>query len=217
MMAKSRAKGGHAHAHGKGHAHSHSLAVYEFFSKLVKSPLDETLRFNVLDKKFWRGQFLNRSTAPALQRIDEALAKLSDVPEEERAAHLESEYRQMFESDAPCMPPRESDYGRDQADSQVKAFARSMGLLQNLPEDMPYDHLASELMLCAAAEHGHGVKLSAKQTAQLAVFFQGHPIALAEDMLGRFARESDETSGFYRAVVELIAAWLKWDLSGYGK
>ena len=216
-MAKAKAKGGHAHAHGKGHAHSHSLAVYEFFSKLVVSPLDETLRFNVLDKKFWRSQFLNRSTAVALQHIDDALDKLGAVSEEERPAALESEYRQMFEGDAPCMPPRESDYGRDQADSQVKAFARSTGLLENLSEDLPYDHLASELMLCASAEHGHGVKLSARQTAQLAVFFQGHPIALAEDMLARFAREKDETSGFYRAVVELIAAWLKWDLSGYGK
>mgnify|MGYP000290728820 CR=1 FL=1 len=57
-------------------------------------------------------------------------------------------------------------------------------------------------------------EMSDEQLRTLAAFFERHPLALLRHMLDNEQAAQDD-SGFYRAIVELAAAWLQWDLDAF--
>ena len=199
--------------HAHDHDHTHGMSVYEFFGLILGAPLDDTLRFNVCDPDFWTGirnQLRCERTFAALVHLDKAVARLAALPESTRSAVLDAEYNHSFRGDDAWMPPCESSYGPVAGD--VAAIARSLGVESSLDGRLPADHIANELHMLAPLDAGH--ELDKEQMAELAVFFEEHPLSCARKMLA-MPLAAETTTGFYRAAVEFIAGWLQWDLDAF--
>ena len=190
------------------------MSVYEFLGRIIAAPLDETLLFNVSDSGFWealRPKLENARTFAAFHNIEKAVAKISDIAEEKREAALNIEYGKMFCGEHPVMPAVESAYGMQAA--SVLDVAAELGVESSLPDNLPAEHLAFELLMLSAVEEGR--KLDASQLAKLADFFEKHPIALANAMVKAAPANACKTTGFYQAIVQFAAAWLQWDLDAF--
>ena len=123
---------------------------------------------------------------------------------------MDAEYAQTFLlPDAP-MPPLESAYGLD--GSAVYDAARSLGVESSIQRFLPDDHIANELFMLVPLDYLQ--QPSDEQLEMLAVFFEEHPLALLRHMLDN-EQATQDGSGFYRAIVELAAAWLQWDLDAF--
>ncbi len=204
----------HGQANEHHHDHSHKMSMYEFLGQIIAGPLDETLRFNVCDPDFWSGlrpKLSNPRTLGALAGIDRSVAILAAIPENERESKLNEEYALCFCGDAPLMPPCEDSYGMQASD--VHAFAQKLGIASSLPDNLSDHHLASELLLLVPIDQG--MQLGHEDLAELAQFFEEHPIALAQAMIDVNSGKTDPTSGFYRSIVKLALAWLRYDLDAF--
>ncbi len=204
---------GHEHHHEHDHDGHGSMPVYQFLGNILGYPLDETLLFNVSDPAFWaelRGKLENERTHDALDHIAAAVAKLAEIPEDHRKMAMDAEYAQTFLlPDAP-MPPLESAYGMQ--GSAIYDVARELGVETSIQRFLPDDHIANELFMLVPLDYLQ--QPSDEQLEMLAGFFEEHPLALLRHMLDN-EQATQDGSGFYRAIVELAAAWLQWDLDAF--
>lgn len=203
----------HEHDHDHGHDGHGSMPVYQFLGNILGYPLDETLLFNVSDPTFWaglRGSLENERTHDALDHIEAAVAKLADIPEDHRKMAMDAEYARAFLLPEAPMPPLESAYGLDEG--AVYDVARELGVETSIQRFLPDDHIANELFMLVPLDYLQ--QPSDEQLRTLAAFFERHPLALLRHMLDNEQAAQDD-SGFYRAIVELAAAWLQWDLDAF--
>ena len=217
-MSKHEHHHGHHHGHDHGHDHDHgdhsgSMPVYQFLGNILGFPLDETLLYNVTDPAFWaerREALENELTHDALDHIEAAVAVLDTIPDESRMMIMQLEFARAFLGpDAPMLPV-ERDYGMP--GEQVREAARAMGVDANLQRYLPADHIANELFMLVPLDYFNNP--SEEQLKTLADFFMTHTIPLLENMLAHSEGDTDD-SGFYRAIVELTLAWMKWDIAAY--
>ena len=201
------------HDHEHDHDGHGSMPAYQFFGNMLGYPLDETLLFNVSDPAFWaelRGKLENERTHDALDHVEAAVAKLAEIPEDRRKMAMDAEYAQTFLlPDAP-MPPLESAYGMQ--GSAIYDVARELGVETSIQRFLPDDHIANELFMLVPLDYLQHP--NDEQLAALAAFFEEHPLALLRHMLDN-EQATQDGSGFYRAIVELTAAWLQWDLDAF--
>ena len=193
----------HEHDHDHGHDGHGSMPVYQFLGNILGYPLDETLLFNVSDPAFWAGlreSLENERTHDALDHIEAAVAKLADIPEDHRKMAMDAEYARAFLLPEAPMPPLESAYGLD--GGAVYDVARELGVETSIQRFLPDDHIANELFMLVPLDY-------LQQPSD-----ERHPLALLRHMLDNEQAAQDD-SGFYRAIVELAAAWLQWDLDAF--
>ena len=203
----------HEHDHDHGHDGHGSMPVYQFLGNILGYPLDETLLFNVSDPAFWAGlreSLENERTHDALDHIEAAVAKLADIPEDHRKMAMDAEYARAFLLPEAPMPPLESAYGLD--GGAVYDVARELGVETSIQRFLPDDHIANELFMLVPLDYLQ--QPSDEQLRTLAAFFAGHPLALLRHMPDN-EQAAQDVSGFYRAIVELAAAWLQWDLDAF--
>lgn len=204
----------HAYDHEHDHGDGPGMSVYQFLGNILGYPLDETLLYNVSDPQFWKGlreKLDNERTHSALDHIDAAVAVLADIPEDRRKMTVDAEFAQTFLLfDAP-MPPLESSYGLP--GEEVPGIAYKLGVISSIQRFLPDDHIANELFMLVPLDCG--CNPTQEQLATLASFFESHPMALLQRMLDSAEGKDDETSGFYRAIVEFALAWMQWDLDAF--
>lgn len=203
----------HDHDHDHDHGEGHGMSPYQFFQTILAGPMDETLLYNVTSPEFWEGvkpDLENERTADALEHLDEAVKVLAWIPEERRKMILDYEYAMSFLSPDSSMSPLERSH--DMPDDPVVDWARSLGVLSTINRFLPDDHIANELGMLVPLDSAQ--EPTPEQLELLAQFFEKHPLQLAKRM-AESKRQRAEGSGFYRGIVELMAAWLQWDLDAF--
>lgn len=123
---------------------------------------------------------------------------------------MDAEYARAFLLPEAPMPPLESAYGLDEG--AVYDVARELGVETSIQRFLPGYHIANELFMLVPLDYLQ--QPSDEQLRTLAAFFERHPLALLRHMLDNEQAAQDD-SGFYRAIVELAAAWLQWDLDAF--